>query len=304
MTVGVIDIGTNSVRVLITDGSGLGERDMRITRLGQDVDRTRTLADDAMARTLDAVRTFTDRCRDRSVDALRVIATSAVRDAGNRTVFLDRVREVTAVDPDLLSGEREAALAFRGATRDLDADPPILVCDIGGGSTEVILGAERVASATSFDIGSVRLTERHIHTDPPAEEELDAVRADASAALAGVVAPGSARTFVGVAGTITTVAALALGLEAYDPAVVHRSELTREDVGRVVARLGSMTTAQRAALPVMPPGREDVIVAGALIFEQVLDASGMMRCTVSESDILDGAALDLLAEQGHRAGEA
>lgn len=293
MTVGVIDVGTNSVRVLITDGTGMGERDMVITRLGQGVDTAGRHAPEAIQRTRAAIATFAGRCRDAGVDRLRIIGTSAVRDATDRDVLLDLVASDTGVAMDVLSGDQEARLVFAGASSALDGDGPFLVCDIGGGSTELIVGARMPERAVSLDIGSVRLTERHIASDPPSQAEVVAAAADARGALATVDLSG-ADSMVGVAGTITTVCAIALRLETYDRERVHGATLSIEDITRVRDRLTGLTIAERAAIPVMPSGREDVIVAGCIIFAEVMSAAGMDRCIVSESDILDGAAREML----------
>jgi exopolyphosphatase/guanosine-5'-triphosphate,3'-diphosphate pyrophosphatase len=297
MRVGVIDVGTNSVRLLITDGTGFGERGLAITRLGQGVDAARRVAPDAMARTTDAIDAFVRRCRDADVERVRIVATSAVRDAVNRDEFLDMVRARSGITPEVLTGEAEARSSFAGATAGLGAPGPFVVCDIGGGSTEVIAGGETITFAASLDIGCVRLTERHIVGDPPTQAELDAVAAAARAVLEPAFARVDARTLVGVAGSITTTAAIVLGLSDYDPARIHHATITHDDVLGVRARLATMTNPQRAALPCMPPGREDVIVGGVVIFEQIMAVSGRTTCIVSETDILAGIAADLLSER-------
>jgi exopolyphosphatase / guanosine-5'-triphosphate,3'-diphosphate pyrophosphatase len=281
---------------------------MVITRLGRGVDRTRRLDPAALARTLEVIADYAERSRKAGAEAVRVAATSATRDAVNRDEFLDGVRRVVGVEPEVLSGSEEAATAFLGATWDLPPDGageggPVLVFDIGGGSTELILGrldapGDRAPAAVSVDVGSVRLTERHVGHDPPTAEEIAAVKADATGELAaaagqlGWTGPDGVGA-VGVAGTVTTVTAVSLGLTAYDPSRVHRTTLTLDRVRATRARLCSMTVAEKAAIPVMPPGREDVIAAGALILEAIYEVLGLSAIVVSETDILDGILLGL-----------
>jgi exopolyphosphatase/guanosine-5'-triphosphate,3'-diphosphate pyrophosphatase len=220
-------------------------------------------------------------------------ATAAVRDASNRDAFADAVRQRTGSPLDVVTGEREAALSFVGATRGLEADPPFLVIDIGGGSTEFVIGEDTPSEAISVQIGSVRLTERHVRHDPPAEDEIDAIRADVHDRLEEVrraLPLAAARTIVAVAGTATTVQAISLGLEAYDPERIHRSVLTADAATAVASRLAGMTTAERAALAVMAPGRADVIATGATILATILRTLGAGHALVSETDILDGLA--------------
>jgi exopolyphosphatase/guanosine-5'-triphosphate,3'-diphosphate pyrophosphatase len=298
MRVAVIDVGTNSVRILVADGESLREveRDLVITRLGEGVDRTGRLDDAPLARTVDAIGRYVDRARDAGAERVRIIATSAVRDAANRDAFVRAVALRAREEPVILSGDEEAQLGFAGATIDLDAPGPFVVLDIGGGSTELVRGTQHAERFISLDIGSVRLTERHVAHDPPIERELDAIRADADihiARAAGVIGTGSG-TLVGLAGTITTAAAIVLGLERYERARIHRARLSGHDVASTRARLVAMTSPQRRELPVMPPGREDVIVAGLVILERVMDRLGHTEVLVSETDILDGTALSLL----------
>jgi len=301
MRVGVIDVGTNSVRLLIAEGSGeeLGdlERDLVITRLGEGVDKDRALKPEALRRTVSAISGYAERCRARNTEVIRIIATSAVRDAANRDDFSAAVARATGVEPVLLSGEQEAKLGFLGATMDVSAPPPYLVVDIGGGSTELVWGGSHAERFVSIDIGSVRLTERHIDSDPPRPEQLNAVASDADEHLAKAATtigdvPGA--TMLGLAGTITTVAAIALDLPGYDRDAIHHTRLDRGAIGEVRARLVSMTSEQRAGLPAMPRGREDVIIAGVVILERVLERFSSDACLVSETDILDGTALDYL----------
>jgi exopolyphosphatase / guanosine-5'-triphosphate,3'-diphosphate pyrophosphatase len=302
--VAAIDQGTNSTRLLVlepTDGGDPIElaRDMVITRLGRGVDRDGRLDPASIDRALAAIGSFTRRARALHAGRIRLGATSAVRDAANRDEFLDRVREV-GIEPEIIAGEREAELSFLGGTRGLDpADGPFLVMDVGGGSTEFVAGrAPGVAEdAISIQIGSVRLTERVAPADPPTEDDRRAFARIADGELARVEAEvpvTEARRLVAVAGTATTLQACALGLERYDPDVIHRSSLTLADAERTVAELAAMTNVERAAIPVMPKGRGDVIVAGATILVAALQRFGFAEALVSETDILDGLAFELL----------
>jgi exopolyphosphatase/guanosine-5'-triphosphate,3'-diphosphate pyrophosphatase len=311
-----IDVGTNSTRLLVADVAGgrlAAElaRDLVITRLGKGVDRTRRFDPAALERTLAVVGDYADTCERLGVEAVRVVATSATRDATNAAEFVDGVRRRLGIEPEVLSGAEEAAASFLGATHDLDGAPArrTLVFDIGGGSTEFMVGLPggsgaaapeaTVPEVRSLDIGSVRLTERHITHDPPTSDEVKAVRADAEAAIEEVVplfAPqiqAGDLHVVGVAGTVTTVAAIAFGLERYDRDRVHRAMLKAAEVTATAERLCAMTVAEKAALPVMPPGREDVIAAGALILDTVCRLLGLREFQVSETDILDGVLLGL-----------
>lgn len=295
--VGVIDVGTNSVRLLVADGFPPVEvlRDLVITRLGEGVDGARRLAPEAVARTLDAIEGYAARARSLGAQRIGIAATSAVRDAADRDAFLAAVRDRTGIDAEVLSGEHEARLGFAGATLAIDAPGPYLVIDVGGGSTELVRGTARAERWVSLDIGSVRLTERHVRGDPPVAAELAAVRAAAERALDDAVAAVGAEppaTLVGLAGTITTLAALVLGLDRYERPAIHHARLARADVARERARLAAMRSAERRILPVMPPGREDVIVAGVVILEAVMDRWAAAEVVVSESDILDGIAAD------------
>lgn len=300
MKVGVVDVGTNSVRVLVADVEGTEvktrERDLVITRLGQGVDRDRRLGSEPLRRTVQAISEYVHRCRAADVDRLRIAATSAVRDASNKEAFIEAVRAETGMAPDVLSGEEEARLGFAGAVSELEGDQTVCVVDIGGGSTEFIVGRREAERWISADIGSVRLTERHIRSDPPAEDELRRVAADADAHLEEVeraVRPAEAEKLVGLAGTITTVAAIALDLAGYDREVIHHARLARGRIAEIRDQLASMTSEHRRTLPAMPRGREDVIVAGVVILERVMARFGFEECLVSEADILDGVALAL-----------
>ena len=308
--VAAFDCGTNSLRLLVADvDADAGtlvdvEREMRIVRLGEGVDRTGRLSERALERTLGTTAEYAQRCRELGVEQLRFVATSASRDAENRADFVDGVRDLLGVEPEVITGDEEAALSYTGATFELLADDvpgPFLVVDIGGGSTEVVRGNGRdVESALSVDIGCVRLTERHLHSDPPALAELDAARADIEHALdrvAHAVALQGIRTLVGLAGSVTTVAATALGLTGYDPQQIHRASLGVDQVRAACGLLTSMTRAERGELPFMHPGRVDVIGAGALVWRHVVDRvaaeSGITQALASERDILDGIAFSI-----------
>jgi len=305
--VAAVDQGTNSIRLLVAEPDGRGGfadvgRDMVITRLGEGVDETGRLAPDALERTIEVLARYARRARALHAERIRVAATAVLRDASNADAYEGSVRELTGSALEIVSGEREAELSFLGATRGLEdtevgATPPYLVLDIGGGSTEFVLGDERPTAALSTQMGSVRLTERFVTTDPPSDHELTALR-DAVGSILDEVERGvpvsDARTLVAVAGTSTTVQAISLGLGSYDPERIHRTLLSRDEAARVTARLARMTTPERAALPVMAPGRADVIVAGATILLAVMDRFGFNEAVVSETDILDGLILEVL----------
>jgi exopolyphosphatase/guanosine-5'-triphosphate,3'-diphosphate pyrophosphatase len=301
--VAAIDCGTNSIRLLVADVDPQAgtlvdvDRRMEVVRLGQGVDRTGRIAPEALDRTLAATRAYAAAIESLGATAVRFVATSASRDAENRAEFVDGVRAVLGVEPEVVTGDEEAALSFTGATRELAAagvPGPYLVLDIGGGSTEFVLGdASGVRAARSVDIGCVRLTERHVRNDPMTPGEVAAVRADTDAAIdlaAQTVPLRETHTLVGVAGTVTTVAAMAMDLPHYDPVRIHRSRIPAADVRDVTARLVAATHAERAALPFMHPGRVDVIAVGALVLLSVVDRVGVSDVVVSEHDILDGIA--------------
>jgi exopolyphosphatase/guanosine-5'-triphosphate,3'-diphosphate pyrophosphatase len=295
--VAAVDCGTNSIRLLVADAVDGRlvdvHREMRIVRLGQGVDRTGVLAPDALERTFAALRSYVPLMA--GAESVRMVATSATRDAANAADFVDGCAAILGVAPEVVPGEEEARLSFLGATAELDLPAPYAVCDIGGGSTELVLGTSRVEQAASVDVGCVRLTERRLRTDPPPAAEVEAAVADIALALDGVdVEVGRAATFVGLAGSVTTVTALALGLAAYDPAAIHLARVSAEQVEDVTARLLAMTRAERAALPVMHPGRVDVIGAGALVLREVLRRWSLREVVASERDILDGIALSAL----------
>ena len=301
MRVGVVDVGTNSVRLLVADGDGKTltdlDRDLVITRLGQGVDRDKRLGAEPLRRTTAAVAGYVERARAQHAQVIRIIATSAVRDAANRDQFMEAVVRATDLQPVLLSGDQEAQAGFLGATIEVHEPGPYLVVDIGGGSTELVRGTTKAEKFISLDIGSVRLTERHIRTDPPTDGEMEAVAKDADAhldtALTTLGKP-SGGTMIGLAGTITTLAAIALELPGYQRDAIHHARLTSAQIEDGRARLASMTSEQRRALPAMPKGREDLIVAGVVILQRVMARFGFDACLVSETDILDGVALDVL----------
>ncbi len=300
--VAAVDQGTNSIRLLVAEPDRRGgfdelARDMVITRLGEGVDRTGRLAPEALERTIEVLARYARRARALHAERIRVAATAALRDASNAGEFERRVRSLAGSELEVVTGEQEAALSFLGGTRGLDAPAPFLVLDIGGGSTEFVLGSDRPSVAISTQMGSVRLTERFVRTDPPTEDELDAMRASVNEIVDEVeraVPVAEARTLVAVAGTATTVQAIALDLESYDPERIHRTRLSRDDAARVLSRLAGMTTGERAALPVMAAGRADVIVAGAVVLVELMERFGWDEVVVSETDILDGLVLEMV----------
>jgi exopolyphosphatase / guanosine-5'-triphosphate,3'-diphosphate pyrophosphatase len=298
-----IDIGTNSTRVLVArpvDGKlDILDRRNTITRLGQNVGSTGRLAEDAVKRTLACLRDYRAILDEHGVDRLRVAATSASRDAANRDEFFDAVEEVVGVRPELLSGEVEGRLSFIGATGDLDpALGPFLIVDIGGGSTEFILGTDHVEGVLSVDVGCVRLTEKFLDHDPPLPEELTACISFAEAYVDDVIReiPGSAeaRTLVGLAGTITTVAAVEIGLAIYDRDAIHHFVLTRDAAEDVFRTLATESRADRIHNPGLEEARADVIVGGCCVLVALFRRLGFDEMIVSEADILDGLALSLV----------
>jgi len=309
--VAAVDCGTNSIRLLVSevrrDASGAVtalrdlDRRMEIVRLGEGVDRTGRLDSQALARTLAALERYAAVAADLGAQRVRMVATSASRDASNAHEFAAGVRAVLGTDPEVISGDEEALLSYRGATAgvsDALAPSPRLVVDIGGGSTEVVRGdGPRVLAARSVDVGCVRMTERHLRADPPTPQQVAAATADIDAALALVaqtVPLDGAASLVGLAGSVTTVAALHLGLEHYDPAAIHGSRVPAAEVRRISDWLLGLPHAERAALGVMHPGRVDVIAAGALVLRRVVDRTGVAEVVASEHDILDGIAWSLL----------
>jgi exopolyphosphatase/guanosine-5'-triphosphate,3'-diphosphate pyrophosphatase len=308
--VAAVDCGTNSLRLLLADidpgRAGLTDvvRRMEIVRLGQGVDQTGRLAPEALARTVAVLREYADIIARSGAQAVRMVATSATRDADNAAEFVRLVKEVLGVAPEVLTGDEEAVLSFTGATAELAAGPdpgPFLVADIGGGSTEFVLGeaGRRSAHTISVNVGCVRMTERHLHGDPPTAQEVGAAVADIDAALdtvAAAVPARDARTLIGLAGSVTTVAAIAMGLPAYDAARIHHARVAAADVHAVTGALLAQTRAERAALGVMHPGRADVIGGGALVLDRLMQRFGFTEVLVSEHDILDGMAWSLAGD--------
>ncbi|WKE71287.1 Ppx/GppA phosphatase family protein [Streptomyces sp. WP-1] len=306
--VAAIDCGTNSIRLLVADADpATGElvdldRRMTIVRLGQGVDRTGRLAPEALERTFAACREYAAIIKEHGAERLRFVATSASRDAENREDFVRGVLDILGVEPEVITGDQEAEFSFTGATRELsgrtDLARPYLVVDIGGGSTEFVVGDDRVRAARSVDVGCVRMTERHlVHdgevSDPPTEAQIAAIRADIEAALdlAGQTVPlREARTLVGLAGSVTTVSAIAQDLPDYDSARIHHSRVSRARVREITGHLLRSTHAERATIPSMHPGRVDVIGAGSLVLLAIMERIGAEEVVVSEHDILDGIA--------------
>ncbi len=302
--VAALDCGTNSIRLLVADVADgrLTDvvREMRVVRLGQGVDRTGRLAPEALARTRAALADYARIITDDGAQRVRMVATSATRDAANRDEFVAMVRAELGTDPAVISGHEEAALSFAGAAGvRVGSSGPLLVADIGGGSTELVrgeVGADVPLQTHSMDVGCVRMTERHLHDDPPSAAQVGAVVADVRAAIDAArpdVPLDPDVTFVGVAGTVTTVAAIALGLERYDPLAIHGAGVSADQVAETTERLVGMTRAERAALPVMHPGRVDVIAGGALVLRTLVEQIGVNAVIASEHDILDGIALSL-----------
>lgn len=324
MRVAGIDCGTNSIRLLVAEAEGGRLRDlvrtMEIVRLGQGVDRTGRFAPEAIERTLAVTSEYAAICRRHRVESIRFAATSATRDASNRDYFLDGIYERLGVPVEIVSGEQEARLSFDGAASVLRekvaADVPVLAVDLGGGSTELVLGtmAKGVQASFSMDVGSVRMRERHLRTDPPTASEVEAARVDIRAALDEAEAHvpiGQARELIGLAGTVTSVTAKHLGLEVYDSQRVHGSRMTLAEIEAATGWFISSSTAQIAQLPFLHPGRVDVIAAGALVWQEVvrrvaerMAAAGHMLESVitSEHDILDGLALWAASEPQVPAG--
>jgi exopolyphosphatase / guanosine-5'-triphosphate,3'-diphosphate pyrophosphatase len=302
MRVAAIDCGTNSIRLLIADIEGNSFREvtrlMEVVRLGQGVDKTGAFHPDAIARTLAAVDLYAAEIAKRGVEKIRFCATSATRDATNRALFIDGVKERLGIEPEVIAGEVEAALSFQGATKDFDkSQGPFLVIDIGGGSTEFVFGTDSVEAARSMNIGCVRMAERHFTSDQPdpgqiasAIEDID----EAIAQAAKTVSITKAKTVIMVAGTATTVAAAALDLSEYDRYAIHLARIPAARAHEISQELLRETREQRAAHGYMHPGRVDVIGAGSLVLDRIMKASGVTEFVASESDILDGMAWSLV----------
>lgn len=306
--VAAVDCGTNSIRLLVADvNPETGElvdldRRMTIVRLGQGVDRTGRLAPEALARTFAACREYAAVIKEHGAERLRFVATSASRDAENRDEFVRGVLDILGVEPEVITGDQEAEFSFTGATRELggrdDLATPFLVVDIGGGSTEFVVGDGHVRAARSVDVGCVRMTERHlVHegrvSDPPTEAETAAMWADIERALdlaEETVPLREARTLVGLAGSVTTLAAIHQDLPEYDSAAIHHSRIPYARVREITEWLLRSSHAERAAVPSLHPGRVDVIGAGALVLQSIMERVGATEVVVSEHDILDGIA--------------
>jgi exopolyphosphatase/guanosine-5'-triphosphate,3'-diphosphate pyrophosphatase len=300
--VAVIDCGTNSIRLLIAEISGTTFKEvirtMEIVRLGQGVDENKAFHPDAINRTLSAVKSFKEIIDKNKVDKIRFCATSATRDASNRNLFIDGVRDILNVQVEVIPGEEEAALSFTGATYQLDqGSGPFLVVDIGGGSTEFVYGDKKVISAKSVNIGCVRMSERHLTNQPPTMDQIASAIVDIDIAItqAAVSVPiNSAKSLIAVAGTATTVAAAALDLSKYDRDLIHLSKISADKVHKVSQMFQSMNKSEISALPYMHEGRVDVITAGSLVLSRVMAATGAAEFVASESDILDGMAFSLI----------
>jgi exopolyphosphatase / guanosine-5'-triphosphate,3'-diphosphate pyrophosphatase len=291
--IAAVDCGTNTIKLLIGDPPEVTVRETRMIRLGQGVDRTGRISEEALARAFAAVDEYAALVRGQNVSRIRFCATSATRDAANGDVFAAGVRERLGVSPEVLTGDEEAALAFDGAVRHLRTPPatPVLVVDIGGGSTELVLGGATPDTGHSMDVGSVRLHERHLHGDPPTAEQVRACVEDIDTTLdESPVDPASAATVVGVAGTILSVVAGVLDLPAYDRDVLDQSVVPVAQVHDFVDRLVAMPLEERLALPWMHPGRADVVDAGALILSRILHRTHVESMVASEADILEGIA--------------
>ncbi|MGR3870425.1 Ppx/GppA phosphatase family protein [Streptomyces graminifolii] len=312
--VAAVDCGTNSIRLLVADvDPATGrlvdlDRRMTIVRLGQGVDKTGRLAPEALERTFAACRDYAAIIKELGAERLRFVATSASRDASNRDDFVRGVLDILGVEPEVVTGDEEAELSFTGATRELtgrdDLATPYLVVDIGGGSTEFVVGDDAVRAGRSVNIGCVRMTERHLVrdgkvTDPPTPDQITAMRADIEAALdlaEATVPLREARTLVGLAGSVTTVSAIAQNLPAYDTEAIHHSRVSYDRVREITESLLRSTHAERAAIPSMHPGRVDVIGAGALVLLSIMERVGASEVVVSEHDILDGIAFKAAEE--------
>jgi len=296
--VAAIDCGTNSIRLLIADitGDNFQEitREMEIVRLGQGVDATGKFDPEAIERTLTATRRYAEIIASKGVEKIRFCATSATRDASNRELFIDGVREILGIEPEVIPGTEEAELSFIGATKGLThTESPYLVVDIGGGSTEFVLGDSEVKYAKSVNIGCVRMSERHLNKapqDPLAVQKAIQDIDDAIAEAAYIVPIKEAKTLIAVAGTATTVAAAALGLSEYDRHAIHLSRIPAAKVIEIAQMFALMSREEIAALGYMHPGRVDVIAAGSLVLSRVMLATGATEFVASESDILDGMA--------------
>ena len=300
-TFAAIDCGTNAIRLLIAavDSNKVSDRlrEMRTVRLGEGVDATGEFSNMALERTFAACREYAELLMQYEIKELRFVATSASRDVSNRDVFITGVKEILGVEPEVISGDQEAELSYRGALSGLDVKGSVLVADIGGGSTEFVTTlADRSLVSESVNIGCVRMTERYLQSDPPTQQEVEAATRDIRnqiELIARTVPIRTETTFIGLAGSVTTVAAMALGLHEYDADLIHGSALSLEEVDAVTNELLHMTRAQRAELGFMHPGRVDVIGGGALVLRESMRLLGFTQVVVSEKDLLDGVVIAL-----------
>ena len=300
-TFAAIDCGTNAIRLLIAavDSNKVSDRlrEMRTVRLGEGVDATGEFSNMALERTFAACREYAELLMQYEIKELRFVATSASRDVSNRDVFITGVKEILGVEPEVISGDQEAELSYRGALSGLDVKGSVLVADIGGGSTEFVTTlADRSLVSESVNIGCVRMTERYLQSDPPTQQEVEAATRDIRnqiELIARTVPIRTETTFIGLAGSVTTVAAMALGLHEYDADLIHGSALSMEEVDAVTNELLHMTRAQRAELGFMHPGRVDVIGGGALVLRESMRLLGFTQVVVSEKDLLDGVVIAL-----------
>jgi len=299
--VAAIDCGTNSIRLLISDIDTSTNtatdvcREMRIVRLGEGVDKTNAFSPRALERTFKAIDEYEEILLKHKVEKLRFVATSATRDAQNKAMFIKGVIDRLRIVPEVIAGTEEAALSFDGATRSLRQKykAPFLIIDLGGGSTELVIGDQEPTGAYSMDVGCVRMTERHTPGGNPTKAQEEAIRTDVRNALkeaAKKVDWQKAQTIVGVAGTVTTVAAHILKLKTYDPEVLHGASISAQQISQTAQDFISLTPSQRAALPYMHEGRIEVITAGSIVLDEVMKAIGAQTLIASERDILDGVA--------------
>ncbi len=300
-TFAAIDCGTNAIRLLIAtvDGNKVSDRlrEMRTVRLGEGVDTTGEFSNAALERTFAACREYAELLMQYEVKEFRFIATSASRDVSNRDAFIVGVKETLGVEPEVISGDQEAELSYRGALSGLHVQGPVLVADIGGGSTEFVTSLPNGSLVSkSLNIGCVRMTERHLHSDPPTRQEIETAISDIDNQIELIhrtISINSGTTFIGLAGSVTTVAAMAMGLNDYDADLIHGSVVSIEEVDAVTDKLMHMTRAQRAELRFIHPGRVDVIGGGALVLRESMRILGFNRVLVSEKDLLDGVVLNL-----------
>ena len=306
MKIAAIDCGTNSIRLLIMDYQKADQslieiiREMRIVRLGEGVDQTKSFSEAALIRTKAAIEEYAKLIEHYSVEKIRFVATSATRDANNRDIFFAIVKKALDVEAEVITGEEEAALSFAGATRSLASklEGPFLVIDLGGGSTELVVGQQNPTAAYSMNVGCVRMTERHAPGGNPTVSQEQAIRADVRTALAAArkkVDLSNVKTVIGVAGTVTTVAAHALKIDKYDPNVLHGAAINSQQVSQTAADFIKLSFEERAALPYMHPGRVEVITAGAIVLDEIIKEIRANKLIASERDILDGVAWSIVA---------